>query len=579
MIKPRNINRLILRVAVSIFLTAGLVAFTFAQDKTPIIIIPGLTGSELVNSKTGEVVWFKAPRSKDDDLRLPVSANIAKNRDNLVAGDILRSLKVGIFPRIDVYDGLIQALKTKGGYHEEFWNTPSPKGFESSIYVYPYDWRLDNVENARLLIRKIEQLKIKLKQPNLKFNVIAHSMGGIIARYAAMYGDADLPTGSRKPQPTWAGAKYFGKIALLGVPNEGSALSLNSLLNGFAIGGININLPFVQNLTKFDLFSIPSAYQLLPAPGTLRAMDENFEPLNIDIYDPREWSKYDWNAIDAKGFAKQFSPAERRAAPAFLAAMLNRARRLHEALAAAGRSQPPVSIDVVGADCRDSLDSIVLYRETKTGKWKTLFKAAAFTKASGGKVTSDELKKVMLVPGDGVVTKRSLETETQSRLAGIGSVLRPLSSKFICEEHNKLPANAEIQDYVIGLLGGVVQAEKTTSIEGALWQWESEQTPKEKVTVPSGEKYSIEFGAGGKFAAQVDCNRGSGTYKVEGNSITISPLATTKMQCQLGTLAAQFGKSLSGAKTFRIEGNALFIDLLAGAGTMKFTKTEKQIEK
>ncbi len=44
-------------------------------------------------------------------------------------------------------------------------------------------------------VRRIERLKTKLQRPDLKFNVVAHSMGGLIARYAAMYGDADLPDG------------------------------------------------------------------------------------------------------------------------------------------------------------------------------------------------------------------------------------------------------------------------------------------------------------------------------------------------------------------------------------------------
>ena len=54
--------------------------------KPPVIVIPGLIGSELVNKKTDETVWFNLARSKNDDLRLPISANFAANKDNLVAG-------------------------------------------------------------------------------------------------------------------------------------------------------------------------------------------------------------------------------------------------------------------------------------------------------------------------------------------------------------------------------------------------------------------------------------------------------------------------------------------------------------
>jgi len=421
------------------------------QSKTPIIIIPGLTGSELVNQKTGEVVWFKAPRSKDDDIRLPISANLSRNRDNLVAGDILRSIKpVGILPRIDIYGGLVDAFKNALGYHEEFWDTPTAKGDEKAIYVFPYDWRLDNVENARLLIRKIVALKAKLKRPDLKFNVIGHSMGGIIARYAAMYGDADLPFGGRKAVPTWAGAKHFNHVVLMGTPSEGSALSLSSMINGTAIGGLNINLPFVQNISKFDVFTIPSSYELLPAPGTFQAVDEDLEPLNIDLYDPKVWTKYGWNAIDDKGFPAQFSIAERKSATAFFAAMLARAKHLHEALSATS-SGGTMKFDILGADCTPTLDTVLIYRDPRTNKWKTLFKPTGFAKNGGEKVTAEELKSIMLSPGDGVVTLRSLETYTQSKMAKVPSLLRPDAKKLICEEHNKLGANADVQNYLMSL--------------------------------------------------------------------------------------------------------------------------------
>lgn len=420
------------------------------NGKTPIIIIPGLTGSELVNQKSGEVVWFKAPRSKDDDLRLPISSVFSRNRDDLVPGDILRSVKFGIFPRIDVYGGLVDVFKNTQGYHEEFWDTPTAKGGENAIYVYPYDWRLDNVENARVLIRKIVALKAKLKRPDLKFNVIGHSMGGIIARYAAMYGDADLPTGNRKAVATWAGAKHFNRVVLMGTPSEGSALSLRALISGSSIGGLNINLPFVQNLSRFDVFTIPSSFQLLPAPGTFQAVDENFEPLNIDIYDPKVWTKYGWNPVDDKGFPSQFNVSERRSSTAYFTGMLSRAKHFHEALTAAS-ANGALKFEILGADCTPTLDTILVFRDSKSAKWKTLFRPDGFTKNGGEKVTSDELKTIMLSPGDGVVTTRSLESNTQSKIAKVPSILNPDAKKFICEEHNKLGANTDVQTYLIGL--------------------------------------------------------------------------------------------------------------------------------
>src|SRR5687768_16432591 len=130
---------------------------TVKKGKEPIITIPGLTGSELVNSKTGEVAWFKVRRAKDDDIRLPISPNLARNRDNLVPRDIIRSVQfIRFLPETEIYERLIDALEKRGGYKEGKLDAPPKDGFEDTFYVFPYDWRRDNVENARLLVRKID---------------------------------------------------------------------------------------------------------------------------------------------------------------------------------------------------------------------------------------------------------------------------------------------------------------------------------------------------------------------------------------------------------------------------------------
>jgi pimeloyl-ACP methyl ester carboxylesterase len=447
-------------LVLSVCLAASVSAL--AQGENPIILIPGLTGSELVNQKTGEVVWFKAPRSKDDDLRLPVSPNIARNKDNLVPGDALRSLKVGIFPRLDVYGGLIDALQA-AGYHEENWETPTDKAADKGIFVFAYDWRLDNVENARALVRKVGDLKHRINRPGLKFNVIGHSMGGLIARYAAMYGDVDLPAGNRRPVPTYAGARHFDKVVLMGTPNEGSLQALQAQLNGSAIGGLNINLPWVQNLSKFDIFTIPSVFQLLPFPGTFRVLDENLRPIRVDIYDPRTWAQYDWSPVTDKDFTKELGVSA-RVGSAYLAAALSRARKLHDAISPIYNAKG-VEFYLVGSECKSALDTIVVINEPKRRRWRTLFKPDGFTKSTGQKVSEKELEKVMYTPGDGVVTKRSFETATLSKLARVPSILNPVGTKLVCEEHQKLGANEEVQAYLVELFRGKQAATAPVSVK------------------------------------------------------------------------------------------------------------------
>jgi pimeloyl-ACP methyl ester carboxylesterase len=423
------------------------------KGKAPIIIIPGLTGSELVNKDNEELVWFRPQRAKEDDLRLPISPNLARNRDSIVPRDIIRKVEfLKFLPEQEIYEKLINGLEKRGGYVEGKWDNPNLKGYEDTFYVFPYDWRRDNVENARLLVQQVEALKRKLRRPNLKFNIIAHSMGGLIARYAAMYGNADLPVG--KPKPTWAGARNFSKVFLLGTPNEGSVQALDSLLNGFSLVGGGLNLPFVQNLSKFDVFTIPSIYQLLPHAGTLTAYDENLKPIEIDIFDAKTWETYNWDIIGDEDFPKKFSAAEQKVAKAYFLTVLSRAKRFQDALNANTSEKTPVSMYLLGGDCKDTLNSIVLLRDEKKNRWKTLFKADSFERADKTKVTSEELKKVIYAMGDGVVTKHSLAAETLMQNGASKTVLPVTSSILLCEGHTKLVTAADSQDKLFSLLLG-----------------------------------------------------------------------------------------------------------------------------
>jgi pimeloyl-ACP methyl ester carboxylesterase len=430
------------------------------KGKLPVIIIPGIIGSELINKDTNDVVWFGIRRSNTDDLRLPISTNIAANRDNLVPRDILRSVKLFSFlPETEIYERLANALETTGGYKEGKWDAPTENGFEDTYYVFPYDWRRDNVENARLLIRRIDELKTKLKKPNLKFNIIAHSMGGLIARYAAKYGDTDLPSAGRIPRATWAGAKSINKIFLVGTPNEGSVSALNSLINGLGLLSANrINIPFVQDLSKFDVFTIPAAYQLLPHAGTMRAFDENLKPLKIDLYNPLTWEKYGWTAYSDPNFAKEFTEAEQKQAKNYFRLVLNRAKRLEEALDANIGAKSPVSLYLLGSDCKPTLDAVVIYRDAKKNRWETLFRPESFRRSNGTKVTDEELKELFYVPGDSVVTQRSFLganfVKATSRGAALQNALPAKDISFVCEAHNKLTGNAKIQSDLLSVLSG-----------------------------------------------------------------------------------------------------------------------------
>ncbi len=441
-----------LKTLVAVLLILAAAAAASAQmpasgSKDPIIIIPGLTGSELVNSETDELVWFKPQRSKDDDVRLPIKPNLVRNRDKLVAGDIIRAVQLARFlPEVEIYSQLIDALEKRAGYVEGSWDKPGKGGFESTFYVFPYDWRRDNIENAQLLIRRIEGLKRKLGKPNLKFNIIAHSMGGLISRYAAMYGTTEA---GARPKPSWSGAKHLGKIFLLGTPNEGSISALEAMLNGYSLFGRGINVPFLRDITRFDVFTIPSMYQLMPQNDSLRIFDEDLKPMKIDLYDPKTWDEYGWSIWDDDDFTKKFDIIEQEYARPFFKVALERARQFQTALNASADGKPQVAFYLIGAGCKETLDGAVLYK-TKKDRWKLLFKAESFERSNGQKVSSDEVRKTIFAMGDGVVSQSSLKAAS----AGNPNSLPVAGEIYLCESHDRLVSNPDIQDRLFALLFG-----------------------------------------------------------------------------------------------------------------------------
>src|SRR5215510_13870195 len=176
------------------------------SGKPPVIFIPGMLGSRLVNRRTGEVVWPEL-RVDGDEIALPISSPVlAQNIDEVVATEVLEEAKVSaLIPEISVYGPMLEALERYGGYKRASFDAPPPGGDCDTLYLFPYDWRRDVVESARALGRMIEELKLRLGRPDLRFDVVTHSMGGLVARYYAMYGERDV-LDAAVACPDWSGA-------------------------------------------------------------------------------------------------------------------------------------------------------------------------------------------------------------------------------------------------------------------------------------------------------------------------------------------------------------------------------------
>lgn len=397
-----------------------------------------------------------------------MSPNLASNRDDLVPGKIIETLRLArVLPEVYVYKDLLEALRRYAGYREGDWENPGADDYRDTFYVFSYDWRQDNVSNARMLVRRIERLKTKLQRPDLKFNVLAHSMGGLIARYGAMYGDADLPDGDGPIQPTWAGAAHISKIVMIGVPNEGSADAFATLIEGYSITeGLRRRVPLLNKLTAEDVVRTPSVFQLMPHRGAVRFLDENLNPLAIDLYDPDVWKRYGWSVIYSsfefrQRYAESVESDGAQPIPdnldAYLSATLRRARRFQEALDAVDNSSSAVVLLAIGGDCEETFNSPVILRDEKRNRWLTLTRPREYRTSSGGKILKRQATEAMYAPGDGRVTRASLLGENifRTRDTQTGFTLSRYAV-FGCDLHGQLPRNKSLQDNTLTAIVGEV---------------------------------------------------------------------------------------------------------------------------
>jgi len=446
------------------------------KGKRPIIFVPGLLGSKLVNERTGEVVWPAFFRSSKDELDLPIGPDFLNQKDSLVATEAIDKAKIfKLWPKVNVFHNLFQALSQYGGYREGSWSDPPADGYQDTFYTFYYDWRRDQVESARLLIQRIRELKQKLNRPDLRFNIITVSGGGTVSRYAAMYGDADLPGDDSPPQVTWAGAAHINKIFMFGPPNEGTADMLAVLLKGYSFStGTHRRVKITKKLSREDALTSPAVFELLPHAGTVTFYDRDMKPMPVDIYDAAVWRKYGWSLAHEAGYRARYAQRDARKAglagdpdelqkaralselDGYLTAVLERARKYHQALNARSTIKPPVNYYVFAGDCEETLQAMVILQDPKTGRYETLTRPQDVRGSDGRRFSREEVKRLMFAPGDGRVTRRSLLAETFADERPADSPYKttlPISHSFlICLVHGYIQDSPSVQNGALTLL-------------------------------------------------------------------------------------------------------------------------------
>src|SRR5262245_19079189 len=446
------------------------------SGKPPVIFIPGMLGSSLVNRRTGKVVWPEL-RVDGDEIALPISSPVlAQNTDDVVATEVLEEAKVSaLIPEISIYGPLLEALELYGGYKRGSFDAPPPGGDCDTVYLFPYDWRRDVVESARALGCMIEELKRRLGRPDLRFDIVAHSMGGLVARYYAMYGERDV-LDAAVACPDWSGAHNLNRIVMVATPNGGSMNALRVLLKGFSAMSfarpfgalprkLSRKLPFARVSSRVT-FTVPAIYQLLPPRGHARFFNADLSPLPVDLYDVETWRRFKWSAAYDESsrrhelirMATRLGPNAARAESlkraaereGYLRVVLRRSAAFHNALAVECPPPPSLRFAFIGGDCIPTLDGAVILNGASP---RTIFSAAELHGEKWSRLKAAEL---IFAPGDGTITRNSLfgrPPDAQPALA-IPTSMRStyIGTNLFCDTHNGLSLDRTMQDNLLTAL-------------------------------------------------------------------------------------------------------------------------------
>jgi len=289
-------------------------------NRNPVIVIPGVMGSTLTQRESGSTVWgaFTGDYADPETTRgarlvaLPMREGVPLFElvDDVYASGALDRLRLSFFGLpvgVAAYVNLLLALGA-GGYRDESlaYSGAVDYGTEHfTCFQFAYDWRRDISENAERLhvfilekqafVEEQYRERFGLEDPEVRFDLVAHSMGGLLGRYYLRYGGTKLPEDGSLPELTWSGAQQVEKLVVVASPSTGSADALLNMIYGMDLGF------FLPRYEAALLGTMPGVYQLLPRPelGAVVSGDD-FERRVERALDADYWIEKGWGLADPK---------------------------------------------------------------------------------------------------------------------------------------------------------------------------------------------------------------------------------------------------------------------------------------
>jgi pimeloyl-ACP methyl ester carboxylesterase len=418
------------------------------NDQPPVVLIHGVLGSKLRDKSTHKDLWpgslsrlFLSDYSDiafdiDPDTLIPMSSNIEAY-----------AISEGAVGK-DFYGKIVRTLGDAAGYKLAKIGEPvDPK--QKNYYIFHYDWRQDNALSARQLADFIDQIQIDYKNLALKVDIVAHSMGGLIARYYIRYGRQDvLDTNDFDKKITMYGGEKVRRVVLLGTPNLGSVKTLNLFITGVKIG--------LKHIGTETIATWPSLYQLFPHPLNNWIVTSKGKPLDRDLFDVETWRRFQWSIFEPKVRERVIAKYKsRQEGEKYLATLeryfekrLERARRFVWSLTVPLPERHPW-LTIFGGGCTLTSAKIVV-EEVKGESLIRMFPEEITQPIDG--VDYDIL---LLEPGDGSVTKASLlgRNKLDPSFKRHEYIDIPVKqSFFLCVKHNSLTGNLNFQDNLLNTL-------------------------------------------------------------------------------------------------------------------------------